>query len=215
MGVPGVALAAVGAPIALDGDTGRLVIDPDPDTLVEFKTRAADRERRLDEALRAAHRPAVTRDGTEVHVAANVGSVADAAAAVGHGADLAGLIRTEFLFLSIGTNDLTQYALAAERGNDAVAALADPLDPGVLQLVDRVCRAASGSGVRVAVCGEVAADPVATPFLLGLGVAELSVVPHTVPIVKQAVRAVDLSASRELAARALALTDPDAVRCLG
>ena len=60
-------------------------------------------------------------------------------------------------FFSIGTNDLTQYALAAERGNAAVAALADPLDPGVLRLIDAVCRAAEGRCL-VAVCGELAAD---------------------------------------------------------
>ena len=65
-------------------------------------------------------------------------------------------------FFSIGTNDLTQYALAAERGNAAVAALGDPLDPGVLRLVESVCRAADGRCL-VAVCGELAADESATP----------------------------------------------------
>ena len=79
-------------------------------------------------------------------------------------------------FFSIGTNDLTQYALAAERGNPAVAALADPLDPGVLRLVDAVCRAA-GERALVAVCGEAAADPLAAALLVGLGVRELSVGP--------------------------------------
>ena len=86
-------------------------------------------------------------------------------------------------FISIGTNDLTQYTLAAERGNAAVAALSDPLDPGVLSLIRHVCRAAHGR-VPVAVCGEAAADPIAIPVLLGLGVRELSVAPHSVPSVK-------------------------------
>ena len=72
-------------------------------------------------------------------------------------------------FVSIGTNDLTQYTLAAERGNGAVAALSDALDPGVLQLIDRVCQAARGR-VDVAVCGEAAADELAVPLLVGLGV---------------------------------------------
>ena len=63
-------------------------------------------------------------------------------------------------FFSIGTNDLTQYALAAERGNAAVAALGDPLDPGVLRLIESVCRAADGRCL-VAVCGELAADEIA------------------------------------------------------
>jgi phosphoenolpyruvate-protein kinase (PTS system EI component) len=75
-------------------------------------------------------------------------------------------------FVSIGTNDLTQYTAAAERGNAAVAGLSDALDPGVLQLIDHVCQAARGR-VDVAVCGEVAADPTAVPLLLGLGVREL------------------------------------------
>ena len=72
-------------------------------------------------------------------------------------------------FLSIGTNDLTQYALAAERGNSAVAALSDALDPGVLRLIDHVCRAAHGR-IDVAVCGEAASDELAIPILAGLGV---------------------------------------------
>ncbi|MEJ3658716.1 phosphoenolpyruvate--protein phosphotransferase [Actinomycetes bacterium KLBMP 9759] len=91
-------------------------------------------------------------------------------------------------FLSIGTNDLTQYALAAERGNTAVAALADPLDPGVLRLVDAVCRAA-GDRALVAVCGEAAADPRAAEAFVGLGVRELSVAPALVAETKQVVRA--------------------------
>src|SRR4051794_10970598 len=70
-------------------------------------------------------------------------------------------------FFSIGTNDLTQYALAAERGSPALAELADGLDPGVLRLIDVVCRGAGGR-VAVAVCGELAADETAVPLLLGL-----------------------------------------------
>jgi phosphocarrier protein FPr len=113
-------------------------------------------------------------------------------------------------FFSIGTNDLTQYALAAERGNDAVAALADPLDPGVLRLVAETARAQ----VPVAVCGELAADENATGLLLGLGVRELSVAPGAVPQVKQAVREVDLSRAAELAREALTAPDAGAVRAL-
>jgi phosphocarrier protein FPr len=114
-------------------------------------------------------------------------------------------------FLSIGTNDLTQYALAAERGNDAVAAVADPLDPGVLRLVDAVCRGA-GPDVEVAVCGELGADERAAALLVGLGVRELSVVPAAVPAVKQAVREIDVPAAAELAARALQADGPAEVR---
>jgi phosphocarrier protein FPr len=116
-------------------------------------------------------------------------------------------------FLSIGTNDLTQYALAAERGNPAVAALADPLDPGVLRLVDAVCRGA-GDHALVAVCGEIAADEAAVPLLLGLGVRELSVAAPAVAVVKDAVRAVDLTTARTLAAAALDADGAAEVRAL-
>jgi phosphocarrier protein FPr len=116
-------------------------------------------------------------------------------------------------FFSIGTNDLTQYTLAAERGNDTVASLGDPFDPGVLRLIDSVCRAASG-GTSVAVCGELAADERATALLLGLGVDELSVAPRAVPGVKQAVRGVHRAQARALAADALTAHSADAVRAL-
>jgi phosphocarrier protein FPr len=116
-------------------------------------------------------------------------------------------------FFSIGTNDLTQYALAAERGNPAVAALGDPLDPGVLRLVDAVCRAAEGRCL-VAVCGDVAADESATALLLGLGVRELSVAPYAVPGVKQAVRRVKRVDDRDLVQRCLDAAGPAEVRAI-
>ncbi|GAA4910354.1 phosphocarrier protein FPr [Actinomycetospora succinea] len=116
-------------------------------------------------------------------------------------------------FFSIGTNDLTQYTLAAERGNDAVAALADALDPGVLALIKATADGA-GDHVLVAVCGELAGDEQAAALLVGLGVRELSVAPGSVATVKQAVRDVDLAKARELAAAALACPDAAAVRAL-
>jgi phosphoenolpyruvate-protein kinase (PTS system EI component) len=116
-------------------------------------------------------------------------------------------------FVSIGTNDLTQYTLAADRGNENVAGAADPLDPAVLRLVHHVCAAAAGR-VPVSVCGEVAADDAAVPILLGLGVDELSVPPYAVPLVKQAIRALQLGTCRALAQEALALPSATAVRAL-
>ena len=117
-------------------------------------------------------------------------------------------------FLSIGTNDLTQYTLAAERGNPAVAHLADPADPAVLRLIAAVCNAAAATGTPVAVCGDMAADLAAVPLLLGLGVRELSVPPPDVPLVKQRVRSTDLRAAEDLAAQALRATSARAVRKL-
>ncbi len=116
-------------------------------------------------------------------------------------------------FVSIGTNDLTQYTVAAERGNPAVAALHDALDPGVLQLVDRVCQGAA-SAVDVAVCGESASDEVAVPVLAGLGVRELSVSPQAVPAVKALIRTLDVERCRALARTALTLRDAGEVRAL-
>jgi phosphocarrier protein FPr len=94
-------------------------------------------------------------------------------------------------FFSIGTNDLTQYTLAAERGNEAVASIVDPMHPAILRLIQATCEGA-GDRVLVAVCGELAADPQAVPTLLRLGVRELSVAAPAVPLTKEAVRATDL-----------------------
>jgi phosphoenolpyruvate-protein phosphotransferase len=117
-------------------------------------------------------------------------------------------------FFSIGTNDLAQYVLAADRGNAAVAALADALHPAVLRLIGTVARAAEEGGRSVAVCGEVAADLSAIPLLLGLGITELSLAAARIPLAKQAVRATDLGAARRLAARALDAESAAGVRRL-
>jgi phosphocarrier protein FPr len=344
-----------GTAVVLDGGRGELHVDPAPEVLEGYRRRAAEYARRQARQLAAAHEPAVSRDGTTIVVAANLGSVADARAAVAAGADGAGLVRTEFLFLdrssapdieeqrrvydeiaetlggrtmtlrtldvggdkplgyvpmpaeanpflgqrgirlsldhpdllrdqlvaivrtarrfpvsvmipmvsspgemarareilteaagpaglpdglhlgtmievpsaalkieallpyvdfvSIGTNDLTQYTMAAERGNVAVAALFDTLDPGVLRLVDVVCRAARGS-IDVAVCGEAAADDLVVPVLVGLGVRELSVSPPAVPRVKAAIRELDIGRCTELAGQALRLPGAEEVRNL-
>lgn len=116
--------------------------------------------------------------------------------------------------VSIGTNDLTQYTLAAERGNPAVAAIGDHLDPGVLALIGLIGSAARGSATRVAVCGDLASDPAVAGLLIGLGVRELSVPPRDVGAVKQAVREVTLADARQLAESALACPGPAEVRAL-
>jgi phosphocarrier protein FPr len=352
---PGVLSLPEGTTIVIDGTTGDLIVDPPAATLADYRRRAADIAEQDNEQRAAAAEPAITIDGTRIEVAANVGSSADASTAATGGADGAGLVRTEFLFLnrdhapdiqeqvaeylaiadalsgrrvtlrtldvggdkpltylpmpgeenpflghrgirlsldrpdllsdqlvaicqvarkaptsvmfpmvttvselrdarrllteaagpeglpdglrvgmmvevpaaalkiatflpyldfiSIGTNDLTQYTLAAERGNAAVAALSDALDPGVLELIRYVCEAAGGR-VQVAVCGEAAADPIAIPVLLGLGVRELSVSPHSVAIVKARVRVLDLARCTSLAEAALDADDAAAVRQL-
>ena len=368
LGVPAVAalgeaLATVpaGTRLVLDGDAGTVTVDPSDAVVAAAHARVAERARAQSQAVSRTQEPAVTRDGTIVHVDANIAAPADVAEAVAAGADGVGLLRSEFLFLraerapteqeqelayrgiaaslegrpltlrtldagadkplaflpqaveqnpslglrglrlslrhpellrtqlraalrvaadhplrllfpmvttvdellaarrlldeaaaslradglaamplpevgimvevpaaaltaevlaahadffSLGTNDLTQYTLAAERGNAAVAALADPLHPAVLRLIERTARAAGAAGRRTAVCGELAADPLAVALLLGLGVTELSLSPAQVPLVKQAVRATHLGEARELARAALGAASAADVRRL-
>jgi multiphosphoryl transfer protein len=114
-------------------------------------------------------------------------------------------------FFSIGTNDLTQYALAADRNNDAVAAIGDAFDPGLLALIRATCQGAKGQA-SVSVCGEFAADERATGLLVGLGVEALSVTPPAIPATKEAVRAVDNREARRLAEEVLSADSAAAVR---
>ena len=117
-------------------------------------------------------------------------------------------------FLSIGTNDLTQYTLAMDRGNDGVAGGVDGLHPAVLRLIGETCRGAARHARWTGVCGGLASDPLAVPILIGLGVTELSATPALVPEVKAAIRAVTLADCRDLAARAVAADSAAAVRAL-
>jgi phosphocarrier protein FPr len=127
---------------------------------------------------------------------------------------MAELFAPEVDFFSIGTNDLSQYTMAADRGNERVAAMADPLEPAVLRLIGRVVDAAEAGGKWVGVCGEVAGDPLAAPVLVGLGVRELSMSPPSIAAVKQAVRQLDMAEARALAEKALAQESAAAVRSL-
>ena len=100
-------------------------------------------------------------------------------------------------FISIGTNDLVQYLLAADRGNDALQELHSPLHPAVVQLLHQVLATAQANGRPAAVCGEMAGDPLFTPLLLALGLEEFSVHPGTLLEVRRELRAHDLSALRK------------------
>jgi phosphocarrier protein FPr len=363
LGIPAVvglgrSLLAVGegTPLILDGDAGTVRVDPGEAAVAEAEERRAEGERRRARARAAAHEPAVTRDGTRIEVAANLGSPAEVAGALEHGAEGVGLLRTEFLFLdrdapppedeqvavygeiaralgdrplvvrtldagadkplpflrqapednpflgrrgirlalarpelldtqlralvraaaehplkvmfpmvatlgelraaraaleraqaetgargrievgvmvevpavalaaerfapevdffSIGTNDLSQYTMAAERGNPDVAALIDGPLPPVLRLVALVTRAAAPAGAWVGVCGELAGEPGAAALLAGLGVTELSMAAPRIPEVKEVIRGLDLETARATAGRALEVDDVAAVRGL-
>jgi phosphocarrier protein FPr len=117
-------------------------------------------------------------------------------------------------FFSLGTNDLTQYTMAAERGNASVAELADGLHPSVLRLIGLVAEAARKHERWAGVCGELASDPTAVPVLIGLGITELSANGPSIPAVKQAVRGVDAERASTLAAQALTLSSATEVRAL-
>src|SRR5213078_3779263 len=95
-------------------------------------------------------------------------------------------------FFSIGTNDLVQYTLAADRTNEHVAELYSASDPSVLFLIQRVLEAGRQAGKRVNVCGEMSGDPIYAPLLLGLGLRQFSVTPHNIPAVKRVIRSVTL-----------------------
>jgi multiphosphoryl transfer protein len=110
-------------------------------------------------------------------------------------------------FFSIGTNDLTQYVLAAERGNGELATLQDALHPSVLRLIQFVVEGAKSCGRHVSICGDAASDPVAAAIFMGLGVHSLSVRPNQVAEVKALFRRVVCSGTEELAAEALGARD--------
>ena len=361
LGLPALVAAGVGlrevaegATLFLDADAGLLHVDPPAERLVAARLQVQERAKARAAALTAAAEDCVTRDGVRIEAFANLGSVADADAAVANGAEGCGLLRTEFLFLerdsapdvgeqaalygeiarrmrgrsvivrlldiggdkpapylpmapeenpalglrgiraslampemldmqlrailsvrpygqckimvpmvasateieavrdrvealsaelgitaevevgimvetpaaavtsaalarhadflSIGTNDLTQYALAMDRGNPAVAAGIDGLHPAVLRLIALTAEGAATHDRWVGVCGGLASDRLAVPLLVGLGVTELSAAPHFVPELKALVRQLTLADCRAHAERALQLESPAEVR---
>jgi phosphoenolpyruvate-protein phosphotransferase len=125
---------------------------------------------------------------------------------------LAPTLAKEAHFFSIGTNDLTQYTLAIDRGHPQLSAQSDALHPAVLQMIRLTVEAAHAEGRWVGVCGELGSDPLAIPVLVGLGVDELSVSSRRVPLVKARIRELTLPRARELAALALRQPTAAAVR---
>lgn len=348
-----------GARAIVDGTNGTLLIEPDAATIAEYWQRAEAFRQMSDAAFVAARQPALTTDGVQVEVAANIGSVEEASIAVASGAEGVGLLRTEFLYLdresppdeeeqtaiyraifetmgqrpvvvrtldiggdkpasylemptelnpflglrgvrltlarpglfhtqlcallrsgvgynlkimfpmvatledviaarhsldearasldtrglsyarrfevgimvevpsaaiiadvlaeavdffSIGTNDLAQYTLAADRTNANVAPMADALHPAVLRMIGMIIEAAHARGRWVGLCGELAGDPLAVPALLGLGLDEFSMGPRSIPLIKQAVRRFSMGQAKQIARRALSLRTTHEVR---
>lgn len=350
---------AAGTLVVLDGGEGAVLVDPDDGTLAEYRRRQGAISVALAEAFAHAREPAVTREGRPVEVLANIGTVAEAGAAIEAGAAGVGLLRTEFLYLgrtelpgeeeqyrgilsivdalgdrpvvlrtldlgsdkdvpylalpreanpflglrgirlglsrpellrpqlraalragagrdvrllfplvatlgelqaaralledcraelvsegravgaetrvgvmievpaaalivdklaaeadffSIGTNDLSQYLMAADRTNAGVAALVSGFQPAVLRLVRDVIRTAHAFGRPVGLCGELAGEPLAIPILLGLGLDQFSMSPPSVPLAKQILRQLSLSQAEELSQAVLEMDSPEAVQ---
>jgi multiphosphoryl transfer protein len=127
---------------------------------------------------------------------------------------LAETIAPEIDFFSIGTNDLTQYTLAVDRGNAALAAKHDGMHPAVLRLIALTINAAHKYGKRADLCGELGSDAAAVPVLVGLGMDELSVSIPAVPTVKAQVRTLNLADVQPLAQKALLCATAQEVRAL-
>lgn len=117
-------------------------------------------------------------------------------------------------FFSIGTNDLTQYTLAVDRGNTKISALYDSLHPAVIKLMKMACDAAHKHGIDIGICGELSSDLNATEILVGLGFNELSISGSSLPAVKAKIRGLNYDTCRQLVEKAIMLNDADEVRKL-
>jgi phosphotransferase system enzyme I (PtsI) len=116
---------------------------------------------------------------------------------------IADVLAKEVDFFSIGTNDLVQYTLAADRNNENVAGLYDPADPAVLRLIKMVVEAGRNADIEVNVCGEMSGEAIYTPLLVGLGIRHLSATPRKLPDVKRAIRALTVADAERVAGEAL------------
>ncbi len=149
-------------------------------------------------------------DGVEIAESVPVGVMIEIPSA----ALLAEHFAREADFLSVGTNDLTQYTLAVERGNELVGHRYSSLHPAVLRLIKRAVVAGRDAGVPTAICGELAGYPPAAPVLVGLGFRELSASPISLPDMKQVIRGFSLDDADELASACLNAVGATEVRLL-
>ncbi len=129
---------------------------------------------------------------------------------------IAGALARKVKFFSIGSNDLIQYTLAIDRGNEKVTHLYQPTHPAILQLIKMTVDAAHKHGIWTGVCGEIGGDPVLVPLLIGLGVDELSCAPAVIPEVKYIIRRIKLAEAQALAEFALGCDSPSEIytRCI-
>ena len=152
----------------------------------------------------------LTREGTPFDGKMPIGIMVEMPAAV----MVADLLAKECDFLSVGTNDLIQYALAIDRVNEHVGYLYHPLHPAILRMVRYVVDAGHAAGVRVGMCGEMAGEPMFALVLMGLGLDELSMNSTAIPVVKSVLRGTTLTAAKELAEQALAMATAQEIEAL-
>jgi phosphocarrier protein FPr len=150
----------------------------------------------------------LTRSGLEFDPDTEIGIMVEVPSAAIMAADLIKYLD----FFSIGTNDLTQYTLAADRTNSFVAEYADALDPAVLRLIDMVIKAAHQAGKWVGLCGELAGDPAAVPVLLGMHLDEFSMNARAIPFIKEKIRRFTLKETEAVMSHALSLSSARQVR---
>ncbi len=145
-------------------------------------------------------------EGVAVSTYVPVGIMVETPAA----AVMAPTLAEECDFFSIGTNDLTQYTLAVDRGNQGVSYLYDHFNPAVLRFIEMTIKAAHARGIWVGVCGEMAGDRVATELLVSMGIDELSMSAPAIPLIKEAIR--HATADESLARQVLTLHDVENTR---
>ena len=163
--------------------------------------------RQAREHVRTASRM-LAEEGIEHHENMPLGVMIEVPAAV----EIAAKLAREVSFFSIGTNDLAQYTLAVDRGNERVAHLGDPYHPAVLSMIFRTVQAAREAGIGVSVCGEMGGNPASALLLIGLGVDQLSMSPTAILAVKETIRAVRYDALRDHALAVLEREGPEDVR---
>ena len=147
-------------------------------------------------------------EGLPFDASMEVGIMVETAAAV----LMADQLAAEVDFFSIGSNDLTQYVMAADRGNNRVAGLADAYQPAVLRAIQQTIAAGHKAGIWVGLCGELAGDPLATPLLVGMGLDEFSMSAPMIPAVKQRIQALTLAEAEKIVARVLGMGTAGEVR---